>query len=220
MKKITGVILSAGSSSRMGVPKAILRYGDHSFLTSVIDKIDSSTSSIHVVLGYKSSEIKRITIDKLNSLISEGKVKKDILDKVIFSRNEDYEKGMLTSLKLGIQYSLGSDWMLYHFVDQPGIPRYFYKDILDELDDRYDWIQPVYQSMKGHPIYLHRRIFEKVLNIRENGKLSDLKEDKTIKTKYWDSPAPEILQDYDTPLDLADAKIKLNIIGDTYDEYS
>ncbi len=49
---------------------------------------------------------------------------------------------MFTSLQTGLTAAINSDWILYHFVDQPGLPNKFYQEFIKQIDDEHNWIQP------------------------------------------------------------------------------
>ena len=220
MNKVAGLIITAGRSSRMGIPKALLRFEDHSFLTSIIDKLSPVCDEIYIVLGYKGDQIEEATLSKLNSLLNLQKLTIDTMRKINFVTNEKHREGMFSSLKKGIESAVQFEWILYHFVDQPGIPGFFYNDFIKERDSAFDWIQPVYDNYKGHPLLLHRTLFERILNLSDNSTLKQLSEDKNINRKYWHCDHPEVLQDFDSPIDLAESKIKLDSIKERNEKNS
>lgn len=83
------LILAAGSSSRMGTPKQILPWGDTTLLGNAIQNAKATgISDIYVVLGANERKI-------LDSINERG---------IIFISNEDWEKGLGTSITAGFTY--------------------------------------------------------------------------------------------------------------------
>jgi CTP:molybdopterin cytidylyltransferase MocA len=106
---------------------------------------------------------------------------------------------MLSSLKVGLKKTT-CNWILYHFVDQPGLPIEFYDTFANQVDDQYNWIQPKYKERKGHPV-----LFDNfVKNLVENNDVDTLREiskNQLIKKKYIDYKSNVIFQDIDTEED-------------------
>ena len=83
---ISAIVLAAGKSERMGRPKALLPFGQRTFLENILAAIDaSSVKDVVVVLGHHREAIE--------SLVR--------IENSVF--NPDYEKGMITSLQAGIR---------------------------------------------------------------------------------------------------------------------
>jgi len=60
--KITGLLLSAGTSSRMGENKALLPYNESDFISTILFKMEHVCSKIIVVTGYQSEKINTFLI--------------------------------------------------------------------------------------------------------------------------------------------------------------
>ncbi len=204
-KNIDGIILAAGLSSRIGSPKALLDFNGFNFLTNIILKISSICTRIIVVTGYQSEIVERTFYDGINSKrdrikfefnISETELKK-IITKVSFIKNTDYEKGMFTSLQTGISGLETAEHIIYHFVDQPTLSKQFYEKFAAQVDDNTDWLQPVHDEKKGHPIIFSKLVADKILQSDIDKNLRDI--NKLIPDKkYWDCDYPEIFDDIDT----------------------
>jgi molybdenum cofactor cytidylyltransferase len=102
-----GVILAAGASRRMGEPKQLLRVGGRPLLEgAVMAACDAHLDDVVVVLGAHAEEISRgVAFGRARSIV-----------------NPDHERGMSTSLRLGIA-SLGQeiDRAVVILGDQPDI---------------------------------------------------------------------------------------------------
>ena len=120
---IYSLILSAGLSGRMGKFKPLLNYNGKSFIQNIVFKLYSVCDKIMVVTGYKANEVDE-NVNQLN-----------LPSKIEFIYNESFEKGMFTSLQAGLAKAMESDWIMYHFVDQPGLPEVFYKKFVEQIDD-------------------------------------------------------------------------------------
>ena len=75
---------------------------------------------------------------------------------------------MFSSLKYGLNVEINAEWILYHFVDQPGLPEEFYQEFTEQMDNDYDWIQPSYNSKNGHPLLLQSSIFNSILELPDD----------------------------------------------------
>ena len=193
--KPIGLLIAAGLSSRMGKPKALLLQDDLPFAIVILKKMILVCDNIVVVLGHSDEKIKdalQVFIDNSDELISSVK----------FVTNEQFEKGMFSSLKCGLNKVKNSEWLLYHFIDQPGLPKKFYRELTDQIDNEYDWIQPTYNNEKGHPLLLHNSILNSILELPDDSSLIEISKNNKVKKKLWDCKHKEILQDIDYPSDL------------------
>jgi len=196
--KPIGLLIAAGLSSRMGKPKALLLQDDLPFAIVILKKMILVCDNIIVVLGHSAEKIKEELQVFINNL-------DDLKSSVKFVTNEQFEKGMFTSLKSGLNEVKNSEWILYHFVDQPGLPKIFYQEFRDQIDNEYDWIQPVYKNEKGHPLLLHNSIFNSILELPDDSSLKEISKNSKLKKKLWDCNHKEIFQDIDYPSDLKQA---------------
>jgi len=182
-----GIIITAGLSSRMGKFKPLLKYNGLTFLENIISKLDLICSKIIVVTGHNSDKI----IENI-SLLSN-----DIKSKIKIVNNKNYEKGMFTSLQKGLE-NCNSNWVLYHFVDQPNLPEQFYKQFIDKIGNNYNWIQPINNERKGHPILFNKQVQKLIIESNENSNLREISKNVKLKKKYWECDFEEIFTDIDT----------------------
>lgn len=196
--KITGLIIAAGLSSRMGQFKPLLEWKGKTFLNSIIDSLKSVTNEIIIVTGNKHEEIEQIVSEQYKS------------DKLNINcvYNEIYLDGMFTSLKKGIDNCNKEDWILYHQVDQPNLPSLFYTEFVNQIDINYDWIQPQFNGRKGHPILFNKSIIEKIKKEKLEGNLRSVSNSDKIRRKIWTTNFMEILTDIDTPDDMKNMRGK------------
>jgi len=187
--KIYGLLITAGLSGRMKMFKPLLDYKSKSFVQNIVVKLDSVCDKIIIVSGYKASDVE----DNVNQL--------NINSKIEFVFNPEFEKGMFTSLQTGLAKVKECDWILYHFVDQPGLPEVFYKKFVEQIDDKHNWIQPKIKEQKGHPILIKKNLFQIILNVPLHSNLREVTNDPKVKKKFWECGYAEILQDIDTEED-------------------
>jgi molybdenum cofactor cytidylyltransferase len=152
---IVAVILSAGESSRMGRPKALLPIDGVRFIEKIVTALKATrVGRIVVVLGHNAAELRQ----KITDLP---------VDLVI---NPDYKRGQLTSLLAAI-HSIEADkdaervdGILVHLVDHP----YISADLVDLMIERFYEtkkliVAPRYQNRRGHPVIFSRALFGELL---------------------------------------------------------
>jgi len=170
----------------MGKFKPLLTYKGKSFIQNIILKLNSVCDNIIIVTGYRASDIE----DNINQISIEAPVK--------FAFNRNYEKGMFTSLKTGLSNVDKCDWVLYHFVDQPGLPQKFYDEFIKRVDEKHNWIQPSLMKQNGHPILIGKDLFDLIINSPASSSLREISKNSVVKKKYWECCYDEIFQDIDT----------------------
>jgi len=187
---ISGLLIAAGLSRRMNNFKPLILSNGNSFVIEIIRKMKLVCNSIVVVTGFK-SEILEAEIEKHFPEDSQ----------IHLAFNPDYKKGMFASLQCGLQNVSYSDWTLYHFVDQPGLPGMFYKELADQVNDSFNWIQPRYSDRNGHPILLGKAIYNYILTTSMENNLKEISLQSFVNKKFWQCNYPQVLQDIDTPED-------------------
>jgi molybdenum cofactor cytidylyltransferase len=152
---IVAVILSAGESSRMGRPKALLPVDGVRFIEKIVSALKSTdVENIVVVLGHNAEEMRQ----KISDL------------PVTILVNHDYKQGQLSSLQVAIRHlessSEGSpvDGILVHLVDHP----YISATLVDLMIDRFYEtkkliVVPRFQGRRGHPVIFARPLFSELL---------------------------------------------------------
>jgi len=192
---VNGLLISAGLSGRMGQFKPLMLYEDKSFVVTIVEKLLKVCEKVVVITGFQKEKIESI----INSRFS-------IHVECVF--NPNYEKGMFTSLQAGLIELKNSDWIVYHFVDQPFHEKKFYKELVSQIEDTYDWVQPVYNGKEGHPVLFKKSIFEKILQADPSSSLRVIRDDNSTKIKKWECDYSQILNDFDTQSDMEKFNIK------------
>jgi molybdenum cofactor cytidylyltransferase len=188
MDKIYAIILAAGESKRMKVPKMLLPFDGKTMIEKVIDNVlRSNVFNTLVVLGSSMEEI----LGVIGNL------------PIRHCYNENYRNGMLSSIKCGFgNLPLHYDSVLVFPGDQPLIE----PEVINALIDAYretskGIIIPVYRKKRGHPLLIDFKYREVVSNLSDKEGLRSLalkfKEDVLeVATK-----SPGILKDFDTKQD-------------------
>jgi molybdenum cofactor cytidylyltransferase len=152
---IVAIILSAGESSRMGRPKALLPIDGLRFIEKIVATLKATrVGKIMVVLGHNAAEMQRQISDLP-------------VDWVI---NPDYKSGQLSSLTAAIRHIESAidakeiDGILVHLVDHP----YISAELVNLMIDRFYQtkkliVVPRYGERRGHPVIFSRSIFPELL---------------------------------------------------------
>lgn len=153
MPMIAAVVLSAGESSRMGWPKALLPIDGQTFIERIVAALkQGGLERIVVVLGFNTEEMRR----QIEQLPVEIVV------------NPDYKQGQLSSLQTAIRYlesDTNCDGMLVHLVDHPYIDPQLVGVMVRQFSESKKLIVvPRHQGKRGHPVIFARALFAELLN--------------------------------------------------------
>lgn len=178
-----GVILAAGKSSRMaGNSKMTMDLNGRTVIERSIDSLSPFCSRIIVVTGFHSEAVRE----------SAGHCRD-----VIFVHNPDCEKGMFSSLRMGLQRTEAERVLIL-----PGDCPFITHEVCEKLlAVKGDIVLPAYQGKCGHPVLLNRRAIEDLL---ADDRCRSLQEYLSVnKAEIIAVDRPEILWDIDTPEDYA-----------------
>ena len=146
---ISGILLAAGLSSRMGEPKQLLPFGESTIVETVADSmLGAKFDEVIVVVGHCAAQIQ----EQLGTRPV----------RIIF--NADYSEGMLTSAQAGIRALQGSDAFALMLVDQPFITSVLIDQVVDAYVQTDKGIAlPSYNYKRGHPVIFHQRYAREIL---------------------------------------------------------
>ena len=185
---LTGLILAAGRSSRMGRDKALLSYRGKTFLNHLIDLALPRTESIVVVLGHNQQVISE-------SLPSSSRIRVVV--------NRDYDQGMLSSLQRGLEsLPADADWILWMLVDHPAVRGRTLDALIASANDTgAPLVIPRFNGDRGHPIMLSRRVAERMLQMDPNKSPQDAVRSYYPETRFVDVDDAGVMRDVDRPVD-------------------
>ncbi|MBC8266665.1 MAG: NTP transferase domain-containing protein [Flavobacteriales bacterium] len=75
--------------------------------------------------------------------------------------NNDYEKGRIYSLQLGLQ-EVNSDWYFIQNIDNPFVSESLINQLIN-CPKEAEIIQAIYKNQKGHPILISEKVKQEVL---------------------------------------------------------
>jgi len=183
--KITGIILAAGLSNRMGEVKSLLPFGKSLLLGLVINNVwESILSHTIVVLGSDADRIRKM-IDFKDAT-------------VVF--NPDYRRGQSSSLKAGLQaVDSDTDGVMFLLGDQPFIDPKLINTLIGEWRKQpAAIIIPVYDGKRGNPVVAHRNIFPMIRKISGDSGLRQIFQKLKGDIREVEIADPGILMDIDT----------------------
>ena len=185
---IVAVVLSAGESSRMGRPKALLPVDGETFIEKIVGALARTrVGKIIVVLGHDAETLKR----RLEHLA------------VAFLVNADYKSGQLSSLQTAVrrlQSDRECDGMLVHLVDHP----YISSTLVDVMIEQFYVakkliVVPRCQGKRGHPVIFSRALFAELLNAPLDQGAKAVVNAHRNETLEIETDDPGIAVDIDTP---------------------
>ncbi len=150
---IAAVVLSAGESSRMGRPKALLPIEGETFIGRIVASLkQTQVGKIVVVLGHNS--------DLLAAAI------RPLAVEILI--NPNYKLGQLSSLQVAVRNLLPDadcDGMLVHLVDHPYIDASLVDRMIQQFyESKKDIIVPRCHGKRGHPVLFSRALFGELLD--------------------------------------------------------
>jgi molybdenum cofactor cytidylyltransferase len=190
---VVAIVLSAGESSRMGRPKALLPIGNRIFIEQIVSVLKATkVGRILVMLGHNAEAIEQ-SIRRLP---------------ITVVLNKDYEKGQLSSLLAAIRFlkeEKGSgkiDGILVHLVDHP----FLSPDLVNLMIDRFYGskkliVVPHYKGKRGHPVIFSSHLFPELLSTPLDQGAKAVVRAHLDETLQIDTEDEGVTVDIDTPED-------------------
>jgi molybdenum cofactor cytidylyltransferase len=187
-KMISGIILAAGESRRMGRPKLLLPWGKATILEKVVDNyLKAKISELIVVVGANQEAIKEMLISK----------------PVVIVENSQYREGMSTSIRKGVEAASDqAEGYLIGLGDQPFIS----SDMINSLIAVFSEEQPgiaicSYKKETGHPVIFARKFRQALCALKGDMGGRTIIRQHGAEVKHVDIGSEAILMDIDTPDD-------------------
>lgn len=183
---ITGIILAAGQSSRMGSPKALLDLRGETFVGRLVRVLGLAADPIIVALGYHS-----------------GVIRPYLPAQVRVALNPDPDRGQLSSLQAALaELPAEADGFFFTTVDCPAVSEETVKRVAEAFARRQPdtlFVIPRYGDRRGHPVCAHRSIASEFLALPPTAQARDVVHRYVSRTEYVDVDDPGILADIDDP---------------------
>lgn len=152
------IILAAGESSRLGQPKQLLAYQNKTLIEHIIEQANGVNSTkIIVVLGAFAEQIQPLLA----------------FANVEITKNENWQKGMSSSLQKGLELTQNNDAVLVLLSDQPFVNTTFINQIIEKATGTdLPIIATKYKDIVGVPALFKRAVFPTLnaLNEKEGAK--------------------------------------------------
>ncbi|MFF0889541.1 NTP transferase domain-containing protein [Streptomyces sp. NPDC003456] len=137
---VAGLLLAAGGGRRLGGrPKALLTHRGRPLVEHAVRVLrEGGCTTVHVVLGARADEVRA----------------RAALDGCVLVDNPEWERGMGTSLRAGLDSLSGSPARaaLVALVDQPGIGPEAVARVLRAYDGESALVSAAYDGVRGHPV--------------------------------------------------------------------
>ncbi len=187
---VAAVIAAAGFSRRMGRFKPLLPWGASTVVESAADAlVGGGAAPLLVVVGHRGADIADRFSDK----------KACVVYNPDFAANE-----MLRSYQVGIETLLDGHppvhGALLALGDQPHIPACVIRHIISSARGAPDAVViPSHNRRRGHPVYLPRRLFPKLISLEEGQTLRDLLNQHIDEIVYVNVDSDSVRRDMDVP---------------------
>ncbi len=185
---INAIVLAAGQSQRMGTCKALLSFGQTTFLQQIVSVLnDSKADRITVVLGAQADKIT-------------GRIELPEADIVV---NDQYLQGQLSSLIAAIEsLPQQAEAIVVCLVDNPFIKA----ETVDSLIDAYRLSDapialPAFAGRRGHPALFSKALFAELLDAPLDKGARHVVRANAAKIVEIDAPDDSIAISIDTPAD-------------------
>jgi len=184
---IFGIVLTAGRSSRLGFPKALAQLDGETFVARAVRALrEGGADPICVVVAPP-----------------HGSAIEAALEGVTFAHNPEPERGMLSSLQVGLAVALRHadlDAVLFSLVDHPRVrPETIRRLAALPLSGAR---RPVYSGRGGHPVAISAVLARELASAPPTATIRELLVGQFADVIVDD---PGVVEDIDTPRDLEDS---------------
>ncbi len=145
------IILSAGNSNRMGVPKALLKFDEH---TTFIQKITDT----YIHAGIKQLVV--VVNEQLFEQLNESNIYLSPEVKLVINNNP--ELGRFLSLQTGLHAIKHGNSCIFQNIDNPFTSVGLIEKLISHKDDA-DVVIPAFQNKSGHPVLINTQVAEQIL---------------------------------------------------------
>ena len=182
---ISAILLAAGQSKRMGDENKLVKnfQGIPLIKHSVRNILASFIGELIIVLGHQKEIIEKL-IDKN--------------EKIKFVFNQDFESGIATSIKTGLNHlSEETEAFFICLGDMPMVNKDIFNLLIKSKNNR-EIIVPTYKNKQGNPILFSKSMKKKIMTIEGNvgaKKILELNKDKILNIETNDQ---NVTRDFNT----------------------
>lgn len=186
MSRIGGLILAAGGSTRLGRPKQLLTFEGETLVHAAVRAArEGGCDPVCVVTGDEPEPV-------MISLTGE---------KVIFAHNENWRRGMGSSIRVGVESVKGADGLVILACDQPAVTGRIVRSLIETAQRSGSVIvASAYAGTLGIPVFFGRDCFDELLSLPDEKGAKGVIEADPARVTGFDFPEGE--RDLDTPEDL------------------
>lgn len=187
---ISAVVLAAGMSTRMGRPKLLLPYGQHTVIEQVVATLLASlVDEVVVITGHEQA--------RLETLLEHWPVRT--------VHNPGYSEGeMLSSLQIGLRSVAPiSQAALLVLGDMPALDGDVVRQLIQtyRASDGTSVVIPSYRMRAGHPVLIPPCCWQEILDLPEGANPRSVLRGPDTSVIWMEVNSPSVLQDIDTPQD-------------------
>jgi molybdenum cofactor cytidylyltransferase len=181
---MTGIILAAGASRRMGSPKALLDYRGESFANRLVRVLSGVCDPVIMVLGYHADVIRSHVTGSPHFVV-----------------NPDPDRGQLSSLQIALAAVPGeAEGFMFTTVDCPATEPETVANLADAFSRRRpetQFVIPSYRGHHGHPVSGVRALIPEFLALPPTGQAREVVHGHVAETEYVDVTDAGVLTDID-----------------------
>jgi molybdenum cofactor cytidylyltransferase len=184
-----GIILAAGSSSRMGADKALLQFAGKTFLAAAIDLLQSQCDFVIVVAGANAKLLRAVVYSNSAYLVE----------------NPSPELGQFSSLRIGLRAILnrGRDAACVTLVDRPAAEFRTLTNLKEsflQTSPEIVWATvPEYEGRHGHPVIFAREMIEAFLRAEPTKTARAIEHEHQSHIQYLPVDDPRVAMNINTP---------------------
>jgi CTP:molybdopterin cytidylyltransferase MocA len=181
-KSCTAILLAAGRSSRMGVFKPLLPFGNKTVIECCIDYLrDGGADTIVVVLGHRSDDVRRM------------------LSGVTIALNPDPDSEMSASIAAGVRaLPDAAEAILIALADHPAVPPNVVSSLIEAWRGGARIVVPTWQGRGGHPVLVDFSFESELLSLDSSGGLRAFLDSHRIEVQRLPVDSPYVARDMDT----------------------
>jgi len=217
-----GVLLAAGASTRMGSPKALVKWKGRSFLANGVFALWGACDTVVVVLGSKAREVRAAAEAEFEALVARGALSDAVHAarrkgspglEVHFAVNAGWKRGMLSSAQAGLAEALRlrPSGVLLLPVDHPGVKPATVAHLGAMMTEALGAfggkaaggfayaLVPRHRGRRGHPLAVSAALARAITRERRARDLSDAVRRHARLVGYLDVADPGIVANLNTP---------------------